>query len=42
MPALYPETPLRRHAAIESRAKSAVQLAPRTAGDNGFSLVARR
>jgi len=43
MPALHPQwTRLRTHAAMESRAKSAVQLEPRTAGDNGFSLGARR
>jgi hypothetical protein len=43
MPALHPEwTPLRAHAAMESRAKSTVQLEPGTAGDNGFTSGARR
>ncbi len=42
MPALSPrQTPLRAHAAMESRAK-AVQAEPRTAGDNGFTSGARR
>jgi len=40
---LHPEwTPLRAHAAVASRVKSTEQLAPRLAGDNGFTSGARR
>jgi hypothetical protein len=40
---LHPEwTPLRGHAAVESRVKSTEQPAPRVAGDNGFTSGARR
>jgi hypothetical protein len=43
VPALHPEqTRLRTYAAMESRVQSAVQPKPRMAGDNGFSLGARR
>ncbi len=43
MPALHPrQTPLRAHAAMESRVKSTVQLQRGVARDNGFSLGARR
>jgi hypothetical protein len=43
VPALHPEqTRLRTYAAMESRVKSAVQLEPRRAGDQGFTSESRR
>lgn len=43
VPALPPrQTWLRTYAAMESRVKSAVQLEPRAAADNGFTSGARR